>query len=61
MNRAETAVERYHARLSQWPKSHFTKEHDAVREEDPALPGVRFYRYPDGSVARVDPNGDADA
>jgi hypothetical protein len=56
---AGQAVEAYHARAAIWPGSKFRRPNNAVVETDPALPGVRFIRFADGSMARVEPNGDA--
>jgi hypothetical protein len=60
MTEAEIAVEAYHERKAQWPSSKFKPSRKARSEHDPKLPGVTFWRYPDGSVVRLE-GGDAEA
>lgn len=61
MTEAEQAADAYHARKAVWPRSKFKPSRKAKHEIDPALPGVRFYRYPDNSVLRLGADGDAEA
>jgi hypothetical protein len=54
MTDAEFAADRFHERQDRWPGSKFKPPKGVVREHDPALPKVIFYRFRDGSVARLD-------
>ena len=54
MTEAEIAADRYHARQDAWPGSKFKPSARAVRETSALAPGAIFYRYPDGSVLRLD-------
>ncbi len=58
MSIATREVEAYHARLAKVGRTRFPNSGNPTLEVDPALPGVRFYRFEDGSVVRRDPNGD---
>lgn len=58
MSEAGTAADAYHARKASWPGSKFKPGRRVVRETDPTLPGVTFYRYSDGSLSRLGPDGD---
>lgn len=57
LSEAATAVEHYNMRASRWPNSRFRPSKRAKAERDASLPGVMFYRYPDGSLIRKE-NGD---
>jgi hypothetical protein len=54
MTEAEHAVDVFNARQDCWPGSKFKPPKRATSEHDPELPHVRFYRWPDGSVARLE-------
>lgn len=51
MTLAETMVEDFHSR---WGSKKFNPRKSAVKEYDPILPGVTFYRFSDNSIVRVD-------
>lgn len=52
---AGDAIEAYYRRLKAVGRTRWAPTaKDAKTERDPELPGVTFYRYPDGSMVRME-------
>lgn len=52
--RAATAIRGYKERKARKGRTRFTPDRDVETQRDPSLPGVVFFRYPDGSSIRLD-------
>jgi hypothetical protein len=51
---ATELVEAYHRRKEAWPNSKFKPPRHTKYEHDRALPDVKFYRFRDNSLARLE-------